>query len=74
VRFPTTENVLLTATEHNCQSSLQCRVLPQTAQGVILASPENPKDRNCPLSPRVSDTLPASASLVTEIRSDQWVA
>jgi len=74
IHFPPTDNILLTATGRNCQSGLQCRVLPRAAQGVILASPENPKDRTCPLSPRASDTFPASASLVTEIRSDQRVA
>lgn len=32
---PPTDNKLLTATEPNCQSGLQCRVLPRAAQGVI---------------------------------------
>ena len=69
IHFPPTASVLLTATERNCQSGLQCRVLPRAAEGVILASPENPKDRNCSLSPRASDTFPSPAYLVAEICS-----
>ncbi len=43
-----TDNVHLTAADRNCQSGLQCKVLPRATEMAIGASRENPKGRNCP--------------------------